>query len=48
MFDAHFLWHENWQEELGWEEEAEFDSAYHLSTDKVTDLRKINSDRLNV
>lgn len=48
MFDSDFLWHESWQEELGWEEEAEFVSAYHLSTDKVTDLPKISSGSIHV
>lgn len=42
VFDSGFLWHESWQEDSGWEEGADFNSAYHLFTAKVTALHKIN------
>lgn len=42
MFDSDFLWHESQWRELGWEEGVEFNSAYHLSTDKGTDIHEIN------
>lgn len=43
VFDSGFLWHKSWQGNLGWEEKTEFNSAYHLSTKKVTDLHAIIS-----
>lgn len=44
VFDLDFLWRES----SGWEEGADFNSAYHLSTAKVTDLHNINSGSISV